>query len=238
MVLKSFGCSFIFGTDLHDDGRDGPVATPSNVTYPALLAKKLDMEYRCHARPGAGNFEIANRVMNEIRDSEPSFFIINWTYIDRFSFINDKRPRLNRHNIMQWDSILPVDLDDRAKFYYKEIHTQLRDKIETLLSVKSSLDCLRACGIPFLMTWTDSLMWETQWLCPTSIEWLQTEISPYLRDFEGLSFLDWSRSKGFQISDMMHPLEPAHEAAANLLISDCLQLIKSYDHSISVPFGI
>ena len=70
MTLKSFGCSFIFGSDLADDGRDGPYATPSQLTWPALLAQHLGRDYQCYARPGSGNLQILNTILNQIDHAE------------------------------------------------------------------------------------------------------------------------------------------------------------------------
>jgi hypothetical protein len=41
MNLKSFGCSFIFGSELSDDGRNGLYATGSRLTWPAHVAQHL-----------------------------------------------------------------------------------------------------------------------------------------------------------------------------------------------------
>lgn len=217
MKLKSFGCSFIFGTDLRDDGRGGPYATPSQLSYPALIAKDKGMIYECHARPGAGNFEIANHIFNAVLDQDPSIYVINWTWIDRFSFINERLPR-GASNHMRWQSIMPVDQTDVAEFYYRNLHTQLRDKIETLMMIHSVISCLQSLSIPCVMTSIDSLIWEDHWSCPTSVKYLQTAIRPWLRDFEGHNFIDWSRMNKMAISDTMHPLEDAHRAAADLII--------------------
>ena len=45
MDVKSFGCSFIFGSELSDDGYGGPYATPSQLTWPAHLARHLGHGY-------------------------------------------------------------------------------------------------------------------------------------------------------------------------------------------------
>ena len=63
MNLKSFGCSFIFGSELSDDGRTGPYATGSCLTWPALLAKEFGYGYHTYARPGSGNLQIAERAL-------------------------------------------------------------------------------------------------------------------------------------------------------------------------------
>ena len=62
MKLKSFGCSFIFGSELAYDGRDSPYATPSQLTWPAHLAQHLNYNYQCYARPGAGNLQILEQI--------------------------------------------------------------------------------------------------------------------------------------------------------------------------------
>lgn len=210
-----------------NDGRYGLMATPSDHAYPVLIAQKMNLPWSCHARPGAGNFEILNRLIGEISTGESSIYIINWTWIDRFSYISegDQNPR-HPFNPLGWRSIMPIDSDPVATTYYKNLHTQLRDKIESLTCIKTAIDCLRSNRSEFIMTWTDSLIWETEWHCPPSVCWLQNQIRPYLRDFDGTSFIDWSKQKGFKISDTMHPLEEAHIAAADYLLPVVQSLIK------------
>ena len=60
MKLKSFGCSFTYGSDLHDCKKyleENNKTVPSQYTWPALLANEFDMSYECFASPGAGNFK-------------------------------------------------------------------------------------------------------------------------------------------------------------------------------------
>lgn len=223
--LKSFGCSFIFGTDLHDDNRAGVMALPSNFTYPAHIARHRDLFYSCHARPGAGNFEILNRLIEQLAigktDKDHSIYVINWTWIDRFSYIDhDRATGRHPYNPWGWASIMPVDQGPTATSYYKHLHSQMRDQLSTLISIKCAIDQLLAAQRPFIMTWTDPLIWEKPTQCPHSMEFLQEQIKPYLSDFDGSNFLDWTRTKGFAISDSLHPLEQAHEAAAEMIMAD------------------
>ena len=53
---------------------------------------------------------------------------------------------------------------------------------------------------------------------PKFITSLQKLIAPELENFEGRSFLEWSRTRGFTITPPPgdHPLEEAHESAADL----------------------
>lgn len=218
MKLKSFGCSFIFGTDLHDDGRGELRASPSQFTWPSLLSQHLGYEYECFARPGAGNLRILERVLLQAANPEPALFVIGWTWIDRFDYTSLRD---------EWKTIMPVDTDAVAEVYYKNLHSQYRDKLTTLISIKTAVDMLKQTNRKFIMTHMDDLIWETQWHCNPAILSLQNYVRPYFSDFENKTFLDWSRNKGFSISDMLHPLEDAHRSAADLVIDNLDQRLKS-----------
>ena len=220
MKIKSFGCSFIFGTDLEDAGRESKVPPSSNLTWPALIAKHFNLEYECFARPGSGNLQIAERVLSHCTNAEPSFYVIGWSWIDRFDFTNST---INNHPIVgkwkNWQTLVPVDRDDIAEMYYKELHSEYRDKLCSLMYIKLVIDSLQQRRIPFLMTYQDNLLFDQQWNHTPAVLDLQNQIKPYMMDFEGKTFLEWSRDKGFEISSNMHPLEPAHSAAADYMIT-------------------
>ena len=214
MILKSFGCSFIFGSELHDDGYGGPMTTPSQHTWPALLAKDLGYEYQCHAHPGSGNLQILEQLLNQLSVVVPDVCVIGWTWIDRFDYIDP----LNDH----WKTVTPTDTDENANFYYKNLHSQYRDKFTSLTAIKMAIDTLQKRNIKIIMTYMDELIFETNWHCTPAIIDLQNSIRPYLINFEGDNFLEWSRKKGFPIGTRgKHPLEQAHQAA--------FELIKSYN---------
>ena len=85
MITRSYGCSFIFGTDLADDGRNGTY-TPSNFTWPALTAAKLQQPYVCRAEGGAGNLQILDCILRDAASNEQSLFLIGWSYSARFDY--------------------------------------------------------------------------------------------------------------------------------------------------------
>jgi hypothetical protein len=220
MKLKSFGCSFIFGTDLADDSQDRAHLTASNLTWPAHLARHCGYQYECYARPGAGNLQIAERVLSHASQASDSvLFVIGWTWIDRFDYAN-----LTVHNDglaaqwHNWQTIMPVDKDNLALMYYKKLHSEYRDKLTTLMSIKLVIDTLKQKTCPFIMTYQDSLMFDDRWNTTPAVTELQNYVKPYMTTFEGKSFLDWSRFKGYPESGAWHPLEAAHEAAADYII--------------------
>lgn len=213
MNLKSFGCSFIFGTDLADDGRDLPVPTASNFTWPALAAQRLGIPYICRARGGSGNLQILERVLREVSQAQRDFYVIGWTWIERFDYEDNDPKRLPD----EWRTICPISDSDAAKAYYKYLHSEYRDKLNTLIYIKTAVDALTSAGCPFVMTYMDDLIFDQQWHAPASVRYLQDAVRPHLESFQGKTFLEWSKEKGFEISPTLHPLEPAHQAALDVI---------------------
>ena len=205
MQLKSFGCSFIYGSDLAD----------TNHAWPALLATQLGYDYKCFARPGSGNLQIAERVLNQIADSNDSdLFVIGWTWIDRFDYIdvNDKWSGTT------WSTIMPVDTTTLAKTYYQTLHSEYRDKFTTLLSIRLVVDTLKQKRIPFVMTYMDNLILDQRWHTSPAVLDLQEYVRPYMTAFDDQTFLEWSRANNYSISPTLHPLETAHRNAADYMI--------------------
>jgi hypothetical protein len=216
MNLKSFGCSFIFGTELSDDGKNGKFATGSRLTWPAHVAGHLGYNYLTYSRPGAGNLQIAERVLTHLATNEQALFVIGWTYIDRFDYVDVNNPK--KWPGMPWSTLMPVDTTDIAAAYYKNLHSEIRDKLTTLMSVRLIIDTLKQKGCSFIMTYMDELLFDQQWHTTPAIVDLQNYIRPHMTTFEGMNFQQWSKKNGHAITDIGHPLESAHAAAGELMI--------------------
>jgi len=206
VILKSFGCSFIFGSELHDDGWGTAFAKASEHTWPALWARKLGLPYQCYARPGSGNVRITEQVLNQINSNEPAVYVIGWTWIERFDFIERSPDR--------WRTITAWDTDAVAANYYRDIHSQYLDKLHSLSQINLVLQQLLKHNCRFYMTYMDDLLLETQYHCTSAMQLLQNQLRPYLHNFDGHNFLEWSRIHGFPIGTRgKHPLDGAHQAA-------------------------
>ena len=215
MNLKSFGCSFIFGSELADDGQGEPYVTPSQLTWPAHLANHLNYNYECYANPGSGNLQILEQILNQSANNTQDLFVVGWTWIDRFDYY-PVNPTSVSHS--PWRTIMPVDTDDLAKVYYRDIHSEYRDKFTCLSYIKLTIDTLSQKGIPFIMTYMDNLLFDQQWHTTPAVLSLQEYVKPYMTTFEGQSFLEWSRANGYPETDRWHPLDEAHRAAADYMI--------------------
>lgn len=79
-TLIAGGDSFTFGSELPDSTD----TIHSNLTWAALLAKKLGYTYKCMAKPGAGNSAIMRRVIEavEAADEKP-FVAVMWSWPGR-----------------------------------------------------------------------------------------------------------------------------------------------------------
>jgi hypothetical protein len=212
MKLKSFGCSFIFGTDLCDIAHSTHQALPSKLTWPALVAQRLELEYCCYARPGAGNLRIAENVLAHAASGEHDLFVIGWTWIDRFDYTDTED---------RWHTLLPNDTGSVARTYYRDLHSQYRDKLTNLIIMRDTVSVLEKHGIPYVMTCMDELIMEQKWHATTAVTQAQDFLGARLSDFDGTNFLGWSERQGFDISATMHPLEQAHRAAADLMLASC-----------------
>jgi hypothetical protein len=181
------------------------------VTWPAVLASKLDLVYKCHARPCAGNLEILENILNEAQTSN-GIYLICWTFIDRFSVYE-------KGSIApSWKTILPTDSNKVSDIYYKQIHSEYADKLVNLLYIKLAIQMLNEKNIPFVMICMDPLLFDSKWYVSPAIDKLQADIIPYITWFEGKTFLQWSQDQNYPISPGWHPLEQAHLAAADYLI--------------------
>lgn len=215
MILKSFGCSFIFGSELSDDGKNGLYATGSCLTWPALLSQYYNYGYCTYSRPGSGNLQIAERVLNELDNQEENLYVIGWTWIDRFDYINESNTEWPGS---AWATLMPQDNKDLSQTYYKNLHSEYQDKLTTLINIKLVIDTLKQKNLPFIMTYMDDLIFDQHWHTTPAVLKMQDYIRPYLTTFDGMSFLEWSRHQQYPETKQGHPLEAAHAAAARYML--------------------
>lgn len=213
MRLKSFGCSFVFGNDLPDDGRDLRRATPSALTWPALVARDLGLSYHCYARPGSGNLQIMEAVLNQLAVKDTALFVIGWSWIDRFDYTDP--------HSQAWSTLMPIDQRPQAENYYRHLHSEYRDKLASLSAIYTAVQALESQAQAYVMTYMDDLLFDTRYHQTPAVSQLQGWLAPRMTQFQGKNFLDWSRQQGHAISDTLHPLEQAHRAAADLLLETC-----------------
>lgn len=221
MKLKSFGCSFVYGTELPDAVRDGSRITASQLTWPAHLARRLGRDHECHARAGSGNLQIMEQVLTQaVCSGIQDLFVIGWTWIDRFDYY-DNQDTQRRH---PWHTIMPVDRHAVAKTYHRHLHSEYRDKLTNLVYINTAVAELKRRNIPFVMTYMDDLLFDQTWHVNPAILELQARLKPCMTQFDGQNFLDWSRANKYTVSEKWHPLEQAHESAGDYIFQHLFSL--------------
>ena len=209
MKLKSFGCSVIFGSELSDI--TNRTKKYSQLTWPAIIAQRQRLDYACYARPGTGNLQILNNVLDQVAQHNNDVYIINWTFANRWDYMYAGNN--------QWHSLLPWDTHDRAEFYYRHFQAEYSDKLNNLIWINCATQALQSVGAKFCMTYMDPLLFDSRWNTGPGIAQLQQGIAPHLHLFDGVNFVEWSQRNGYAISsEYHHPLEQAHVAAADYLL--------------------
>jgi len=188
----------------------------SEKTWPALLAKYLNVDYECYATSGSSNQTILRNLIKYIPHiTLDDLVIINWTYISRSDFYDPNVAQMDR----RWVTISPTDENSTkfSSFYYKYIQSELWDKWESLKLILLAISLLKTKQINFRMTCIDKLIMDQTYHSPSYIKNAQSEINEYIQWFEGMGFNDWVSKYHFTRGENNHPLEEAHIAAFNYI---------------------
>jgi hypothetical protein len=154
------------------------------------------------------------KVLEQISDTQSSVFVINWSWLDRFDYV---------HPVDETFLTLRPDGDSLLhKVYFRDFYSQYHTMLTNTSWIACVIAMLQEKNIKFVMTCMDQILTETvqpTWHDPRSVTLLQDYIGPHISWFEDQTFLEWSRSHGYEESEAWHPLEAAHQAAADYMIS-------------------
>jgi hypothetical protein len=216
MKIKSFGCSFIYGSELILTDKESNCrgfSPLSQASWPSLVADHYQAEFENYSWPGIGNLRILEQILTQSAFINPGFFIINWTWIDRYDLIIP----VDEH----WETLRPTGDTDLHQVYYKNFYHQYHVMLNNASYILAAINTLTAKNIPFYMTMMDTALMDPidpNWQDPHALRALQQQIEPHINWFDGVDFLTWSRKNNYPISEAWHPLEQAHRAAADYLI--------------------
>lgn len=227
MKIVSFGDSFVFGSELQNNP-DGSQA------WAGLAAHRLGAEYQTLSVPGCGNENIARQIFTYFseHDVKDTLAVINWTWAIRYDMYltaNESWITLGPTCVpRKLESAIPHSEAEKLIEFYNNYagHSTIWDRYRTLQAMYAAQQYLKSRGIPNIQTHMDFELFETQWHAPNYIQELQNITKQELETFEGKNFLDWSRNKGFTVTEpSWHPLEEAHAAACDLWIDRYSELI-------------
>jgi hypothetical protein len=225
MKIVSFGDSFVWGSELQNN-------ETGNQAWPGLIAQALGAEYTTLSNPGCGNDEIARQILTYFssNSADNTLAVINWTWGFRWDFY--------LANSQAWITLGPTCIPSRLDRYLEPADAEklidtysnyvgnsiLWNRWRTLQTIYSAQSYLKSIGVTSIQTYMDYELFDTQFHAPDYITALQDLVKKDMQLFQGQNFLDWSRSRGFSVTDPgWHPLEDAHAAARDLWIAEYKQ---------------
>ena len=250
--LIAGGDSFTYGSELldchklADSEHPMPYEVISNLTYTALIAKELGVEYVCAAFPGHSNSAIRRTTMDMCEQHQDiDLVIVMWTFPNRYEFrFNDKWEQItvwsaddhvevrikkefkNENNLVFNEHLARLQrardlgITDFAKNFYRHVgHTEFWECYTSLTEILMLSNYLKLRNIPYVFTLADSCILHNQ---------RHTKDQSYknlLRQINDMNwflfphnkgFYNWAQDEKFPFGTT-HPLEEAHIEAANLI---------------------
>jgi len=205
----------------------------SQLTWPARLSKHLGLDYECYAWPGRGNFFVANQVLDQLAIGKPALYVINWTWIDRFDFVD-----LN--NREKWETLRPGRGNHaHGDFYYRYLHSELRDKLHVMQLIKLVTLELLASGCPFIMCYMDDLIFDQRWHTTPGMRKQQEFMRPLMLHWQDdqqqpVNWSLWAVKQGHAVTHSNHLLESGHD----LVFKDVVRKLQAGEITTASQFGI
>jgi len=233
MILAVAGDSFLHGNELAD--YQWNTLEGSHSTFAALLANYNSLYLRSCARPGNSNDAVARQCIQHIeqlkinRPGEKIFALVAWTFISRFEFpfesftSSPTRPWACISANFQMNK---PEVNNFAELFFKHIDTDQLQSLNTIKIILILQNYLDHNKIPYLFTLTDNIVtkhkddillkpyWDMihfdKWFFfpPGTNSWETTEPR---------GFYQWALENKYRIGKQQHPLEEAHQAAAELM---------------------
>ena len=217
----AFGDSFTRGDELAD--RQKSPLWSSQFTWPALIAKSLNCDYKCCALGGKGNQWIgwmaASRIEQDI------LCIVNWSWFERFDYVDVETD--------QWTTTHPRHEDKLDHYFYRNLESDVWNLHRNLQQIHSTISLLKQNNVNFIMTCLDNSYLndlkdfrpgkQSNTVWTNAVSNLQEQVVPHIVDFEGMNFLEWSKHNSFELGPNGHPLEKAHAEAAKYINTNVIK---------------
>ena len=226
----AFGDSFIRGDELVDCPEYKPdwsskfkCEDTSESTWPALIAKSLNCDYECCAVGGRGNQWISWACNAYF--TPDTLCIVNWTWFERFDYFDV--------SVDDWRTTHPRHDEKLDHYFYRNLDSDVWNLHRNLQQIHSTISLLKQNNVNFIMTCLDNSYLndlkdfrsgkQSNTVWTNAVSNLQGQVVPHIVDFEGLSFLEWSKQNSFKLGPNGHPLEEAHAEAAKYINTNVIE---------------
>lgn len=236
--LIAGGDSFVYGSELADCIDSQGQEQVSQLTYPALIAKEIGMEYECVARPGYSNAAIRRTVMDACEQHDDiELVIVSWSFTGRYEFrlnhqwkqisswtaIDDIKeiekkfqfdnPIVLQHHADELAQAKQSGLSDFARWLYTNAD-YVAEVYDTLSNIVMLEQYLTLNDIPYIFTAADRKSIDVN-VDDLSVGTLQKQLGKLWGWFDNKGFYTWAQDMRFPFATT-HPREEAHVEAAHI----------------------
>lgn len=153
MRIIAFGCSYTYGQWLSSTELRGKKDCPNVLSYPSIIAKKLNCPVDNLAEPGSSNKQIWFRIIT-YKFKPGDIALVHWTHTERFCSIDDKS------KIKRFGPWLNTDQDVMA--YYKHVWLNFDTCLDSNLRLINGMEHLDRKGIKNFHMRLNSINVDTQ----------------------------------------------------------------------------
>ncbi len=219
MNLLGVGCSIVFGDEL----ADCTSTQHSRSTFPALLAKNLNLNYQCVAVPGSGSDSQVRKVLENC-NSNTAFVVVAWSFLHRYDWHwSDHGWRSLRFPGQVANNSTPQAQIDKFKQYF---FANVSDDYAWYHYAKDVVflqQWLSQRQVPYVFCSVDSGFninasaepsYQTLWQAVDRHRWFDWRLDGVVQGFQNWCVGSAKTDKKFSLGSGGHPLEHAHAVSA------------------------
>jgi len=202
--ITAFGASITAGRGLKDKTN----------TWSSIIARNLQLEYLCLADISLSNATITRKILNHNHEPDQLVLVL-WTSTTRYEFKTED----------DWLIITPSSNQQgfTKQWYSGPGQWEYTGVSNTLKEILLAQTFLRDKNISYLFT-IDNNEVHGSWLKNSGDTYIKQLYNLIDWDrfvfFDNQGFLPWCKEKQFEMAEDGHPLEHAHSAAANYILSN------------------
>ena len=240
MILVAGGDSFIHGNELSDWDINSP--RDSLLTFTALLADQSGIDYTCCARPGNANDAILRMTINKCeqvkRENKSPVVVVAWTFVPRFEFpfeYNTDSPDSPFATISIYENTNRRPVKDFARQFFTHVNIDWFQHFNTVKSILMLQTYLKANNIPYIFTAADNIVFSYKDDPQLQAYWAMVDFNNWYmfpaanepwNTVTPRGFYQWAVENKYPIGPYQHPLEQAHQDAAELIKGKFNELVK------------